>query len=95
MVFGSVHLRHFANHLVHIGFPSVHAHDWEDGVDTVVLFAVNRLDIKAVDFENAQDVAVFYHALRDAIPMVPHIVRLFVEWEPVEGSEVHVVRVTL
>ena len=92
---GSVHLRHLANHLVHIGFPSVHSHDGEDGVDSVVLLAVNGFDVKAIYFENAQDIAVFDHPLRDAISVVPHIVRLLVEREPVESSEVHVVFVTL
>ena len=85
----SIHFGHVADHAVHIRFPGLHAHDRKDGVHPVVLLAVNRFHVEAVDFENAEDIAVFNHALRDAIAMVPHVVRLFVEREPVEGSEIH------
>lgn len=86
----SVHLGNVADHAVHISFPGLHAHDGEDGIDTVVLFAVDGFYIESVDLKNAEDVAVLNHALGDAIAMVPHVVGLFIEREPIEGAEVHI-----
>jgi len=85
-----VHLRNVANDAFYIGFPCFHAHDGQDGVDAVVLLAVDRFYIETIDFENAQDVSVLDHALGNAISVVPHVVGLLVERKPVESSEVHI-----
>ena len=87
----SVHLGHIANDPIDIGFPGIHAHDGEDGVDPVVLLAVDRFHIETIDLEDAEDVSVLHETLGNAIPVVPHVVGLLVEREPVEGAEVHVV----
>jgi hypothetical protein len=86
----SVHLRYIANHPFYIGFPRVHPHNGKDGVDAVVLLAVDGLHVKSVDFENAEDISVLNEPLRNAVSVVPHIVGLLIEGEPVEGAEVHV-----
>ena len=94
-MFGSLHLRDTSNDAVNIGLPSLHSHDGKNGIHTVVLLAVNGLYIEPVNFENAKDVAILDHALRNAIAVVPHVVRLFVEREPVECAKIHDVVVTL
>ena len=86
----SIHLSDVANHTFDIGLPSFHAHDGKDCIDAVVLFAVDRLYIESIDFENAKDVSVFYHALGNTIPVVPHVVGLLIEGKPVESTEVHI-----
>jgi len=86
----SVHLSDVANHAFNIGPPGLHSHDGEDRIDAVVLFAVDRLYIESIDFENAKDVSVLYHALGNAVPVVPHVVGLLIEGKPVESTEVHI-----
>jgi hypothetical protein len=86
----SVHFGDIANHTFYIGLPSLQSHDGKDGIDAVVLFAVDRFYIKAVDFKNAEDVTVLDHSLGNAIPVVPHVVGLLIEWKPVESTEVHI-----
>jgi len=86
----SVYLRDVSNHTVHISFPGIHSHDGQDGIDPVVLLAVDRFYIETVDFENAEDVSVLNEPLGNAVAVVPHVIGLLVEGEPVEGTEVHV-----
>ena len=92
---GSVHLGHIADHPIHIGFPGLHAHDGQDGIDPVVLFAVDGFHIEPIDLEDAEDVTVFDQALRDAVAVIPHVIRLFVERESIECTEVHVAWIEL
>lgn len=91
----SVHLRYVADYPLYVGLPSLHAHNGKDGIDPVILLAVNRFYIEAVDFENAEDVSVLHHSLGNAVPVVPHVVGLFVQRESVESTEVHIESVAL
>lgn len=85
----SIRLRDISDHAVYVRLPSLHAEDGQYGVHSVVLLAVNGLHVESVDFENAKDVAVFHQPLRNAVAVVPHVVCLLVERQPVEGAEIH------
>ena len=75
----SICLGHAANDAIYVRLPGFHAQNGQDGIDPVVLFAVNRFYIESIDFENAKDVSVFYEPLRNAVSVVPHVIRLLVK----------------
>ena len=75
--------------MVNVAFPFRNVCDGQDGVYAVVSAGVNGFDKEAVDFENAQNIAVLDDALRQADAVVPHVGRFLVEWESIESVEFH------
>lgn len=75
--------------LIDIAFPFWQIGNGQDGVDSVVPSAVDGLNVKSIQLENAEDVSVLNDALGQTNPMVPHIIRFLVEREAVESSQVH------
>ena len=85
----SIQFQQVREHLVNVAFPFRNVCDGQDGVHAVVSAGVNGFDKEAVDFENAQNVAVLDDALRQADAVVPHVGRFLVEWESIESIEFH------
>ena len=75
--------------LIDVAFPFRQIGNGQDGIDTVVPSAVDGLNVKSIQLENAEDVAVLNDALGQTNPMVPHIIRFLVEREAIESSQVH------
>ena len=74
---------------VHIALPFRKVCDRQDGIHAVVSAGIDGFYIKATQFENAQDVAIFDDTLGQAYAVVPHVVRFLVERKPIEALEVH------
>ncbi|MGB1075687.1 MAG: ComEC/Rec2 family competence protein [Flavobacteriales bacterium] len=85
----SVEVKQLSQCLVHIPFPFWNVRNRQNGIDTVVSPGVNGLDIKSVQFENAQDVSVFHNSLGEANAMIPHVIGLLVQWQAIEFLEIH------
>ena len=85
----SIELEKIREDLVHIPFPLRNVSNGQNGIHTVVASGVNGLDKEAVDFKDAEDVSVLDDALRKACAVVPHVVGLLIQREPVEGVEFH------
>ena len=75
--------------LIDIAFPFRQIGNGQDGVDSVVPSAVDGLNIKSIQLENAEDVSVLNDALGQTNTVVPHIICFLVEREAVESSQVH------
>ena len=76
--------------LIDVAFPFWQIGNGQDGIDSVVPSAVDGLNVKSIQLENAEDVSVLNEPLGNAVAVVPHVIGLLVEGEPVEGTEVHV-----
>lgn len=85
----SIELEEIREDLVHISLPLRNVSNGQNGIHTVVPSGVNGLDKEAVDFKDAEDVSVLDDALRKACAVVPHVVGLLIQREPVEGVEFH------
>ena len=82
-------MKEVGNDLIDISLPFRQICYGQDGIDAVVTPAVNGLNVEAVQLENAKDVSVFYDALCQAHPMIPHIICFLVEGKSVESCQVH------
>jgi hypothetical protein len=78
--------------LINIALPFGNVRDGQNGVDPVVSAGIDGLHVEAFEFEYAQDVSVLNDALSETNPVVPHVVRFFVEWKAVERLQIHGVR---
>ena len=75
--------------LIDVTLPFWQVCNGKDGIDPVVPAAINGLNIKSIQLENAKDVSVLNDALGQTNSVVPHVVRFLVEREAVESSQVH------
>lgn len=82
-------MKEVGNDLINISLPFRQIGYGENGIYAVVAPAVDGLNVEAVQLKNAQDVSVFYDALCQAHPMIPHIIRFLVEGKSVESCQVH------
>ena len=85
----SIQLQQVDEDLIYIPLPFRQISDGQDGIDPVVASAVNGLDVKSIQLENAEDVAVLNNTLGQTNSVVPHIIRFLVKREAVESSQVH------
>jgi hypothetical protein len=74
----SVQFEQVGQDLVHISFPFWNVCNGQNGIHTVVSARIDRFHEKAVDFEDAENVAILDDALGQAYAVVPHVARFLV-----------------